>query len=234
MVSSDFRKDARDKLFGKWGKVALISLAYFVFFYIIALLEKRTTGFTNSVVSILSSLISTPLIFGLTVCFVKLFNGEDVKWYDFFSFGFDNFGKAWGIAILTALRLLLPVILSVISIVIMMGGGFFAYGSPDAMPLMIIIGVILYFASLIWLIVESYSYELTYMIAAENPEMSSKDVVVRSKELMKNHRFKFFCLEFSFIGWAILAILSLGIGMIWLIPYIQFAKISFYKNLIKE
>lgn len=246
MVSSDFRKDAREKLTGKWGKVVLISLAYFVLFYIIGLLESHTVGFANTVISILAFLIEVPLGFGLTVCSVKLFNGEDIKWFDFVSFGFDNFGKSWGITLRTALKLLLPIILLVVSFVIIVGGGFFAYTSvivgesffeytnSDSLPFMIVIGFILYFASLIWLIIQSYSYQLTYIIAAENPEMSNKDVLTRSKELMQNNRLKLFCLEFSFIGWAILAVLSLGIGMLWLAPYIQFAKVSFYKNLIKE
>lgn len=241
MVSSDFRKDARDKLFGKWGKVALITLAFFVLFYIISLLESHTVGFANTVVSILTMLIEVPLGFGLAVCSVKLFNGEDVKVFDFVSFGFDNFGKSWGITLRTALKLLLPIILLVVSVVLIVAGSTFSVGSAllantanENHIFMILIGVILYFISLIWLIMKSYYYELAYMIAAENPEMSSKDVVEKSKELMQNNRLKLFCLEFSFIGWAILAVLSLGIGMLWLAPYIQFAKVSFYKNLIKE
>lgn len=241
MVSSDFRKDAREKLTGKWGKVVLISLAYFVLFYIIGLLESHTVGFANTVISILAFLIEVPLGFGLTVCSVKLFNGEDVKWFDFFSFGFDNFGKSWGITLRTALKLLLPFILLVVSIVLIVAGSYFSVDTAlftattsSSYIVMIVIGCIMYVISFIWLIVKSYYYELTYMIAAENPEMSSKDVVDKSKELMQNNRLKLFCLEFSFIGWAILAVLSLGIGMLWLAPYIQFAKVSFYKNLIKE
>jgi len=72
------------------------------------------------------------------------------------------------------------------------------------------------------------------MIAAENPEMSSKEVVEKSKELMQNNRFKLFCLQFSFIGWIVLAMIPLGIGVIWVAPYMQFAAIAFYKHLIKE
>ena len=44
---------------------------------------------------------------------------------------------------------------------------------------------------------------------------------------MTGNRWKLFCLEFSFIGWAILATLTLGIGFLWLIPYIQVAEIAF-------
>lgn len=242
MVSSDFRKDAREKLTGKWGKVALITLAYFVLFYIIGLLEEHTVGFANTVVSILTFLIEVPLGFGLTVCSVKLFNGEDVKVFDFFSFGFDNFGKSWGITLRTILKLLLPFILLVVSVALIIAAGvyfsvdttLFTATASSSYIVMMVIGCIMYVISFIWFIMQSYYYELTYMIAAENPEMSSKDVVDRSKELMQNNRLKLFCLEFSFIGWAILAVLSLGIGMLWLAPYIQFAKVSFYKNLIKE
>ena len=51
---------------------------------------------------------------------------------------------------------------------------------------------------------------------------------------MTGKRGKLFCLQFSFIGWAILATLTLGIGFLWLIPYIQFATISFYKSLTSD
>jgi uncharacterized membrane protein len=46
---------------------------------------------------------------------------------------------------------------------------------------------------------------------------------------MKNNRGKLFGLQLSFIGWAILATLTLGIGYLWLMPYLQFALIAFYK-----
>ena len=35
MISSDFRTEARRKLAGKWGKTALIILAYFAVFFVI-------------------------------------------------------------------------------------------------------------------------------------------------------------------------------------------------------
>ena len=46
---------------------------------------------------------------------------------------------------------------------------------------------------------------------------------------MTGKRGKLFCLQLSFIGWAILAVFTLGIGYLWLIPYVQIAIIAFYK-----
>ena len=46
---------------------------------------------------------------------------------------------------------------------------------------------------------------------------------------MTGNRAKLFWLELSFIGWSILAAFTLGIGYLWLAPYILFATIAFYK-----
>lgn len=242
MVSSDFRKDAREKLIGKWGKAVCITLVYFAFSFVVNLLLENTSGFANNVLSILSALVEVPLGFGLVVCFVKLYNNEDVNPFGVFSFGFDNFSKAWGIALRTLLKLIVPIILLVVSIVLISVGAvatttstlMLEETSTGASIFVVILGIILYFVSIVWLIVKSYYYQITQIIAAENPEMTAKDVVQRSKELMQNNRFRLFCLEFSFIGWALLAGLTFGIGVLWLAPYMQIAIISFYKNLINE
>lgn len=242
MVSSDFRKDAREKLIGKWGKAVCIALVYFVFFFVVNLLLNNTSGFTNDILSILNALVEVPLGFGLVVCFVKLYNNEDVNPFSFFSFGFDNFSKAWGIVFRIASKLIVPTVLLIASIVLISAGTvstttsvlMLEESSAVSSVFVIIGGIILYFVSMVWLIAKIYYYQITEIIAAENPEMTAKDVVQRSKDLMINNRFKLFCLEFSFFGWALLSVLTLGIGILWLTPYIQIAKISFYKNLINK
>ena len=42
-----------------------------------------------------------------------------------------------------------------------------------------------------------------------------------SKNLMKGYKLDLFLLWLSFIGWALLAILTLGIGFLWLSPYVS-------------
>lgn len=48
---------------------------------------------------------------------------------------------------------------------------------------------------------------------------------------MKGNRWKFFWLGLTFIGWAILASFTLGIGMLWLMPYIMVTFVCFYESL---
>ena len=81
-------------------------------------------------------------------------------------------------------------------------------------------------------IIAGYSYSMTPYILAENPEMSAKDAIARSKELMQGHKWELFCLNFSFIGWDILCVLTLGILIIWINPYKHAALAAFYRSLV--
>jgi hypothetical protein len=46
---------------------------------------------------------------------------------------------------------------------------------------------------------------------------------------MYGNKWKLFCLELSFIGWFILGLLTAGIGMLWVMPYITTATAGFYE-----
>lgn len=80
-------------------------------------------------------------------------------------------------------------------------------------------------------IIMAFAYAMTPYILEDNPEISAWDASTKSREMMKGHKFDLFYLYLSFIGWGILAILTCGIGFIWLIPYMQLAEVSFYNDL---
>ena len=79
-------------------------------------------------------------------------------------------------------------------------------------------------------IIKAFSYAMTPYILEENPELSANEAIDRSRAMMKGHKFDLFWLYLSFIGWAILCIFTLGIGYLWLIPYMQAAQASFYED----
>ena len=76
-------------------------------------------------------------------------------------------------------------------------------------------------------IIKSISYAMTPYIMAENPEMTAREAINESKRLMYGHKWELFCLELSFIGWYLLAALTVGIGGFFLAPYVEAAPISF-------
>ena len=57
-------------------------------------------------------------------------------------------------------------------------------------------------------IIKAYEYLMMPYILAENPEMETKEVFARSKEMMTGEKWRAFVLDLSFIGWKILGILT--------------------------
>lgn len=80
-------------------------------------------------------------------------------------------------------------------------------------------------------IVAGYSYSMAYYILLESPDMPPTEVLRRSKAMMKGHRMDLFILHLTFVGWALLTILTLGIGSLWLTPYVTAATTAFYLDL---
>ena len=83
-------------------------------------------------------------------------------------------------------------------------------------------------------IIKAYSYSMTFYILRENPEMTAGDAITASQKMMDGHKMDLFLLSLSFIGWAILASITFGIGYLWVIPYIYTAYAAFYETLKKE
>ena len=81
-------------------------------------------------------------------------------------------------------------------------------------------------------IIAGYSYAMTSYILAENPELTAGEAIERSKQMMSGNRWRLFCLQISFIGWEILsALLTFGIGSLWITPYKQAAIAAFYREI---
>ena len=242
MPPSELRKEARDTLKEKWGKSALIILIYtllsFVYSYI-------TSSFTNNTIKDLLELawtiITLPIAFGLTISFLKIKRGENVSTFDFFKDGFSRFSRAWGVAWHTFIKMIIPILCIIASVFlfgILLASSIALYSMGSSLqvshPIIFAIAIILYIFGIFYGIVRGLLYSLSYYIAYDHPEMSTKECVQRSEDLMRGHRGDLFLLELSFIGWAILSIFTLGIGSLWLIPYVIVSKSCFYDRIAKD
>lgn len=79
-------------------------------------------------------------------------------------------------------------------------------------------------------IMKAFSYALTPYIIMDEPELTARQAITRSCEIMEGRRWKLFCLSLSFIGWGILCILTFGIGILWLVPYMNASVAAFYED----
>lgn len=76
-----------------------------------------------------------------------------------------------------------------------------------------------------------YAYSMAPYILAEHPDYTATQALRESRMMMRGHKWRLFCLQFSFIGWALLAGLTCGIGVLWLIPYQEASNAIFYLEL---
>lgn len=80
-------------------------------------------------------------------------------------------------------------------------------------------------------IVKTYSYAMTPYILADHPEMTANEAITASRKLMDGHKGELFWLHLTFIGWVLLNAFTLGIGSLFLNPYMQAAETAFYRQL---
>ncbi|MBD5100540.1 MAG: DUF975 family protein [Clostridiales bacterium] len=83
-------------------------------------------------------------------------------------------------------------------------------------------------------IIKSLSYSMSYFILLDNPQMSPNDARKKSMEMMDGNKWRLFCLGLSYIGWAILSILTAGILYLWVLPSMRTAMAFFYQSLLPE
>lgn len=236
-TSSELRAEARNNLSKKFGEAIVISLLYFAITSAINIASQFIPF-----ASILLLAVTVPFSYALVMSFLKLKRNDNFSYGDIFTLGFNNFGKIWSVVGNTLLKLIVPIILLIVSIAILVAGAILisvttGNNSSDSSTVFLVlslicifIGVIMYFASLVLLIMRNYYYSLTYYLLYDNPNMSGKEIVALSESIMKGQRANLFLLQLSFIGWALLAICTCGVGFLFLEPYIQFATIAFYED----
>lgn len=76
------------------------------------------------------------------------------------------------------------------------------------------------------------SFSQCYYIAIDFPDYELKQILSMSRRVMKGQRARLFYLYVSFIPLGLLSILSFGLGLLWLYPYMQCTLTHFYLDLM--
>lgn len=276
MKAKDYRKKAREYLSGKWG-IAILSA--FLYTAIISLLGElgslKGDNIALKMISISASLlfwIVMPVLSrGLREVYYRLRKGEEVKATDFLKYGLRSFKRFWGLTGNTLLKLIWYIVSIVVLFVILyitFGLTFFsgtvaisatetsisniaAVGSIGFIYLAVVL-IIVIIALYIFAIIKNLYYVLTTYIGLDNHNLTTKEAVNKSQELMKDNRWKYFCLVMSFLGWYILAFVVGGVlknilpniflitnlisvlGTIIINPYMNMSALAFYESLVNK
>ena len=190
-LNRELMAQARASLRGNWTTPVLLTLSYFIFLLLVAMISP-STAFNNAVTWVLAGPVSVGFAaFYLLIVREQKFDGNEIL------VGFRQFVPA----LLTYLLMMIFIVLWMLLLII-----------PGLMA--------------------AYSYSMVFFVRRDQPELGPLEALARSKALMQGNRWKFCCLGCRFLGWALLAALTLGIGLLWVVPYYQVATVHFYEELL--
>lgn len=254
----EMKREALYSLKGKWGLGVGSTILYFILSYVVsmaAMLILLIPGIIIflSVVSLTGSFeeetmsIGAGITFGIFYCimiilsnasygitsygytnvFLQISKREDAKVDHLFE-GFRGFKR-----MMKTMWAMLAILLYTGTWIPMLLIGLFALLGEEGNTSFAIAFFVLLAISIVGMIVMYFSYALTYYVMIENPEYSVSQAMKECKNLMKGHKLDLFLLWLSFIGWAILALLTFGIGFLWLSPYMSTTTAHFYRYISK-
>jgi uncharacterized membrane protein len=107
--------------------------------------------------------------------------------------------------------------------------GFKYYGLALVAHLLMVLYIVLWSLLLIVPgIIAALSYSMTFYILADDKTLKAQEALDKSKQMMDGHKTQLFYLCLRFFLLALLCILTLGIGFLWLIPFANVTMAKFY------
>lgn len=227
-TTAELKAEAKETLKGRWGQAVLLNLIptllgiavlFFIFLsgMIGYLLHGSGDGMISSVsdyqqnysngagANLVSSIVSALFMSGISWTYLDLLRGEKTE-IEPFKDAFRGFQGVFigGVILLALLTNIFSTLWAL---------------------LLIIPGI-----------VKTYSYSQSYFLYYDQIKQTGEkpkvlEIITASRRLMSGHKGRLFWLDITFIGWHILALITLGIGYLWLTPYITATKAAFYKEL---
>lgn len=202
MKISEIKKETSLSLEGSLFKAILMTLFYTLINLLAQfLLLKLNTLFANLntlflIIQIIINVALLPFSYGLIASLIDISKNKEVSLTNFINIGLLNYTKTIKIFFGIFLRILGFVALFIVTLIL----AIIDFGNPAVNTLF---GIIL-IASIILIIIKSLDFILVLFINYDNSKLSVKEIINRSKELMKKNKLKYILLVLSFILWFII------------------------------
>lgn len=235
--SKELKKEAKESLKGNYGKAAGMEMVFLV----TMILAILVAAFIPIIGSLIVSILVVSLQYGCITVLMRMKRKEEVSAFACLGNGIKKVWKVICCNFWFWIKLIPCSLLMLVAVILGMALAKFG-----------VVGVLAYIAlvicSTIMLMIEKYKYSLINFLIFDSEELSAKDIVNKSAELMQGNCKRKFLLDLSFIGWiflvyivSFLCTLLLGaIGTLivyllitlFLLPYIQMTGVCFYEELI--
>ena len=242
---SDLKAKAKDQLLGNYGMATgSFALLFVILYAIMSIIMSAFTlgvvrtnpelfvkGFVGQLISQVIGMVVGTLSVLFSVGYIQILRrisgGEQAQLSDLFHVFKNHPDKVIIVSlILTGAQfvLLLPA-------TIVMGDGFIVKGSLELDGRRFLLWVVLYIAGFVISFIIDLMLAMSFMIYLDDPETEVSQILSGSISMMKGNKFRYFYMILSFLGYWLLIILSLGIAMLWVVPYQTMTTLEFYNDL---
>lgn len=240
MTSSQLKTRAKDLLEGRFGSAVLI---IFLGGIITATLSMISNSFVSLLLMVMGLNLSSVVvgIFSLSVSavvslFTNIFSAGYALFFLnvackrscdvgclFYGFRGQQFGKCM------SLSAFFTIVSFVLFLPCQICNGMFGQTKETGwMMAALLLGSIALAASTIFSLV----FSQCYFLLLDFPDYTAKQLLQSSAQIMRGHKGRLFYLQVSFIPLVLLALLTCGIGILWLRPYIQMTYTCFFLNIM--
>ncbi|MBU3146554.1 DUF975 family protein [Clostridium sp. CF012] len=211
-TNAELKELAKLQLTGKWGKSALLTLIYFVIGILPGQLLLSKFNFSSLTTSLVDIVLIAPVTIGVSFCYLKLIRETNYNVIDILN-GFKYFITGVVVyGIVDSTNILSALVSNIITVNVV-----------TEQFLSLVFGLLSIFLYLM--------FSMVYYILIDNPQIGVIGALTGGLKLIHGQIGRLFILQLSFLGWILLAILSLGIGMLWLLPYIEVTTANLYLDL---
>lgn len=207
----EFKTISKNQLKGKWKYPVLFTIAYFIFSMFLNFLQNN-----YFFIGFLAIIIAAGISLLVPKFYLEFIRNEGNISLNNLKINFKQYLN----------YILFSVVIGILSIVIIVPIIVFILMSNVSL---IILSILLLLVSILFTILSLALIPVPYLII--DTDMNIFKVCKVSINMMNGYKWKYFIMMLSFFGWAILSILTLGVGFLWLSPYISTTSANFYNKL---
>lgn len=229
-TSTELKASAKAQLLGNYGKMIsaflLMDLSCGLLLYLAGDLLSAPTLVNQVlyyVIELLIYLLLGVFMLGQTRLYMNFVTGRPAALGDLFS-GFRSHSEV-GIKIMLCY---IGILLGCLIPFFILFAVYFTVKSVYLMPLVSIFLIGGVIAACVLLL----SLSQCYFIALDFPDYQFRQICAMSRRVMKGQRARLFYLYISFVPLMLLSVLSFGLGLLWIYPYMQCTLTNFYFDLM--
>lgn len=243
-LSATLKDSARKKLTGKYGNAALLTVSYSLITLIISWILVMILSFISTFISmftgntqigvgyviaeeillIIANIFMGVMNTGISLFFLKLACGQPASVNDLF-YGYQYpFRKSLILSAVNVIVTTVPLLPYYICNYMFQQNRTIEWGL--AMLATHIIGLAICLPL-------SLALAQTFFLLLDFPGHSAKELISQSMRLMKGHKWQLFHIQLSFLPLLLLSFLSLGIGNLWVTPYLYMTMALFFLDIMK-